>query len=86
MHRSWRREVVAAPFPFGADRDDSLKLVYPMSYWSLETDASSDHRILTLVTPDGFKVAFALKPADVGHLALSLVDSDSDVPFSVSVN
>ena len=66
--------------------DDSLKLVYPMSYWSLETDACSDQRILTLATPDGFKVAFSLKPADVGNLALSLVDSESDVPFSVVVN
>jgi hypothetical protein len=66
--------------------DDSLKLVYPMADWSLETDAWSDHKILTLATPDGFKVAFALKPADAGKLALSLVGAESDAPISVAVN
>ncbi len=66
--------------------DDSLKLVYPMDDWSVETDACSGYKILTLATPDGFKVAFALKPADVGSLALSLVESEPDVPFSVALN
>ena len=66
--------------------DDSLKLVYPMADWSVETDAWSDHRILTLATPDGFKVAFALKPGDAGNLALSLVDAEADASFSAAVN
>lgn len=33
--------------------------------------------ILTLTTPDGFKVSFALSPEDAGGLALSLVEAEA---------
>jgi hypothetical protein len=32
--------------------------------------------ILTLTTPDGFRVSFALSPEDADGLAMSLVDAD----------
>jgi hypothetical protein len=65
--------------------DGSMKLVFPMGDWALESDASSDQRILTLATPEGFKVAFALSPESADHLAASLGDA-TDVPFAAAVN
>jgi hypothetical protein len=58
-------------------RDDTLKVVYPMSGWSLEAAGGSDRMILTMTTPDGFKVSFALSPEDAGGLATSLVEVDT---------
>ncbi len=57
-------------------RDDTLKLVYPMGGYSLEAAAGSDSTILTMTTPDGFRVSFALSREDAGGLATSLVESD----------
>ncbi len=67
-------------------RDDTLKLVYPMADWSLQVAAGSDQRILTLATPDGFKVAFALSREHVERLANSLGDCDTSVPFTAAMN
>lgn len=61
-------------------RDDTLKVVYPMGGFSLQAAAGSDSKILTMTTPDGFKVSFALSPEDAGGLAMSLVDIDVDQP------
>lgn len=57
-------------------QDDTLKVVYPMGGWSLEAAAGSTSMILTMTTPDGFKVSFALSPEDAGGLATSLVQID----------
>lgn len=57
--------------------DDTLKVVYPMGGWSLEAAAGSSSTILTMTTPDGFKVSFALSPEDAGGLATSLVGVES---------
>ncbi len=61
-------------------RDDTLKIVYPMGGFSPQAAAGSDSRILTMTTPDGFKVSFALSPEDAGGLAMSLVDVDIGQP------
>ena len=61
-------------------RDDTLKVVYPMGGFSLQAAAGSDSRILTMTTPDGFRVSFALSPEDAGGLATSLVDTNVDQP------
>ena len=61
-------------------RDDTLKIVYPMGGFSLQAAAGSDSLILTMTTPDGFKVSFALSPEDAGGLAMSLVDVDIGQP------
>lgn len=58
-------------------RDDSMKLVYPIGGWALQAAVGSDKMILTLNTPDGFKVAFALSPRDADGLANSLTDSEA---------
>jgi len=65
--------------------DASMRLVYPMGDWSIESDASSNQRILTLATPDGFKIAFALSPESADLLATSLGRA-ADVPFVTTVN
>jgi hypothetical protein len=61
-------------------RDDTLKVVYPIGGYSLEAAAGSTSSILTLTTPDGFKVSFALTPEDAGGLATSLVEIDVAQP------
>jgi len=57
-------------------QDDSIKLVYPTGGWSVQAAAGSDQMILTLTTPDGFKVAFALSPSDVDGLVTSLTEGE----------
>ena len=51
-----------------------------MGGFSPQAAAGSDSRILTMTTPDGFKVSFALSPEDAGGLAMSLVDVDIGQP------
>jgi hypothetical protein len=58
-------------------RDDTLKLVYPTGGWSLEAAGGLNGFILTLNTPDGFKVSFALTPEDADGLATSLGEADA---------
>ena len=65
-------------------RDDTLKLVCPTGGWALEAAGGSNQFILTLNTPDGFKVSFALSPEDADGLASSLADADS-APLPVSI-
>jgi hypothetical protein len=65
-------------------RDDSLKLVYPTGGWALEAAVGSNQLILTLNTPDGFKVSFALSPEDADGLASSLADVDA-TPLPTSI-
>jgi len=57
--------------------DDTLKLVYPMGGWTLQAAAGSSSMILTLTTPDGFRVSFALSPEDADGLATSLGDAEA---------
>jgi hypothetical protein len=40
--------------------DSSLRAVFPLGDWHLEASAGSKDLILTMVTPDGFEVAFSL--------------------------
>jgi len=66
--------------------DPTMKLVYPAGDWAIESDADSGARILTLATPDGFKVAFALSPESADHIAASLSETAAAVPFATAVN
>jgi len=54
--------------------DPSVRLVYPLGGYSVETARGSDQVILTLATPDGFEVAFALT---AGHRR-ELIDAFQD--------
>jgi hypothetical protein len=50
-------------------QDPSLKLVYPLGKWSLETSTEPGKLILTLSTPDGFAVSFAVTAAELKQFA-----------------
>jgi hypothetical protein len=47
-------------------------MVFPMSCWALEAAVGTDAFILTLATPDGFSVAFAVTMEDARDLAETL--------------
>jgi hypothetical protein len=64
-------------------RDDTLKLVYPTGKWSLEAGIGMDCFILTLTTPDGFKVSFALSREDADGLASSLGEAEVDTSLQL---
>jgi hypothetical protein len=49
--------------------DPSLRLVYPLGKWNLETSTEPGKLILTLSTPDGFAVSFAVTPAELKQFA-----------------
>ena len=53
-------------------RGDGTRLVFPMSCWGLEAAVGADAFILTLTTPDGFSVAFAVPMDDARDLADAL--------------
>jgi hypothetical protein len=53
--------------------DDSMRAVFPLSSWRLETAARSGNFILTMTTPDGFEVSFS-----VGRRALAQIASAAE--------
>lgn len=50
-------------------RGEATRLVFPMHCWALEAAIETDALILTLQTPDGFSVAFAVSMDDARGLA-----------------
>jgi hypothetical protein len=53
-------------------RGDGTRLVFPMGCWGLEAAVGAETFILTLTTPDGFSVAFAVPMDDARDLAEAL--------------
>jgi hypothetical protein len=49
--------------------DPSLRLVYPLGDWRLETSTEPGKLILTLSTSDGFAVSFAVTAAELKQFA-----------------
>jgi hypothetical protein len=49
-------------------RDSSLRMVFPVGEWSVESAAAGDLLILTLGTPDGFKVSFGIRSAELAAI------------------
>jgi hypothetical protein len=49
--------------------DPSLRLVYPAAGWDIERSTVPGTFIVTLRTPDGFHIAFALSAVDLSHMA-----------------
>ena len=68
-------------------RGEASRLVFPLGNWSLEGAAQNDRFILTLQTPDGFGVAFALSQEDARGLgeALQLHCPAADVAIAARV-
>jgi hypothetical protein len=48
--------------------DRSLRAVFPLGCWRLEAAAGSKDLILTMMTPDGFEVAFSLGAPAIAEL------------------
>ena len=53
-------------------RGDATRLVFPMQCWALEGTGEAGDFILTLRTPDGFSVAFAVSMDNARGLAEAL--------------
>jgi len=53
-------------------RGSATRLVFPLRCWMLESAAETGDFILSLQTPDGFKVAFAVPSDDARALAEAL--------------
>jgi hypothetical protein len=51
--------------------DRSMRAVFPLSEWRLEA-AGHEGFILTMMTPDGFEVAFSLSPSTIAGIASAL--------------
>lgn len=53
--------------------DESLRIVYPTGDWNIERSAGqADTYIVSLSTPDGFAVSFALSPAKMNAIGQSI--------------
>jgi hypothetical protein len=57
--------------------DSSLRAVFPLSEWRLESAAGSKDLILTMRTPDGFEVAFVLGARNVADLMFAIDEQRS---------
>ena len=55
-------------------RDDSVRAVFPLGEWRLETAAGSKDFILTLITSDGFEVAFSLSARAIVRIRSALAE------------
>ncbi len=67
--------------------DDSLRAVFPLSAWKLETAAQAGYLILTLSTPDEFDVSFTLTEKVIDELVSSLDTHHAiSTPFLGSVS
>ena len=63
-------------------RDLSLRVVYPLSAWTLEASSERGRLILTLRTPDDFYIAFTLTTtqfAEIGAMAVTVAEADERV-------
>lgn len=63
-------------------RDPSLRVVYPLSAWTLEASSERGRLILTLRTPDNFHIAFTLTTtqfAEIGAMAATAAEADERV-------
>jgi hypothetical protein len=55
--------------------DGSLRMVHELGDWRVERAAGADAFILSLATPDGFEVTFAVPSPQADRLAASLYGS-----------
>ena len=58
--------------------DPSLRLVYPLADWAVERAAQPDTFIVTLRTPDGFHVSFAMQAKDLREIGGAASGGDYD--------
>jgi hypothetical protein len=53
-------------------KDATVRAVFPLSRWHIETATASEVFILTMMTPDGFEVAFSLNASTIAEIASAL--------------
>ena len=68
--------------------DSSLRLVYPLSSWSLATTGDDNPQlILTLGTPEGFQIAFAIAKREIARFTATMHHHmDTLSPSTVGLN
>ena len=59
--------------------DRSLRAVFPLGEWRLEAASGSKYLILTMMTPDGFEVAFSLGAPAIARIVSALEEHRSKV-------
>jgi hypothetical protein len=64
--------------------DPSLRYVFPLGDWTLETSPDQGQLILNLRTSDGFAVSFVIARDAVANLAAALDGSDENAQEAVS--
>lgn len=60
--------------------DPGLRLVYPAAGWELERSTLPGTFIVTLQTPDGFHISFALSAVDLSQMAEAGQETARNVP------
>jgi hypothetical protein len=58
--------------------DESLRLVFSLGHWRLETAAGTKKFIHTLTTPDGFEVGFSLEAETISDLMSAIEKQGSE--------
>ena len=66
--------------------DSSLRLVYPLGDWQVETAANDGRLILTLKTTDGFQVAFAVGRDDLQAMVDATGDPDRAIEAALPIH
>lgn len=59
-------------------RDDTLRYVFPLDSWQVETASDGSQIIVTLATGDGFEVSFTSKPETCRSLGSALNESTEE--------
>jgi hypothetical protein len=61
-------------------QDPALRMVYPARAWKLESSSDPQCVILTLTTPDGFRVSFGLNPNAILDMAQTVEQAAPSPP------
>jgi hypothetical protein len=60
--------------------DNSSRAVFPLDEWQLETAAGTSDLILTMKTPEGFKVSFSLSAATLAQMSEAVEEKRKSAP------
>jgi hypothetical protein len=61
-------------------QDPGVRLVFPVTGWTIETAAEADRLILTLATADGFSASFALFLHELAEIVDTALTGDATAP------
>ncbi|MGJ5179037.1 hypothetical protein ACQR16_12895 [Bradyrhizobium oligotrophicum] len=53
--------------------DQALRYAYPLASWTIEQSTDATQRIMTLATPDGFSIRFAIPKGEQNVLGKALL-------------